>query len=100
LLLIKLEKRADGGSEKAKDEIQRLRWTYFTQFQKDIDKKARVGHKGRERPAAFHHVDKPLQEEDDPAILEIVNRRKSERGKWIELKDELLKRIFNLAYPE
>jgi hypothetical protein len=50
--------------------------------------------------AAFHHVDKPLQEEDDPAIREIVSRRKTERGKWIELKDELLKRIFNLAHPE
>ena len=49
--------------------------------------------------AAFHEADAPLQQSDRPEIREIVNRRKTEKGKWIELKDELLKRIFKLAPP-
>jgi hypothetical protein len=41
-----------------------------------------------------------LQEIDLPEIREIVERKKTKRGKWIELKDEILKRIHNLAPPD
>jgi len=46
---------------------------------------------------AASHAVPPLQQIDRPEICEIVNRRKTDKGKWSELKGELLKRIFKLA---
>ena len=48
----------------------------------------------------FYDANSPLQEIDLPEIREIVERKKTKRGKWIELKDEILKRIHNLAPPD
>ena len=48
----------------------------------------------------FYKTHIVLQEIDRPEIREIIDRRKTNRGKWIELRDELLKRIYNLARPE
>ena len=47
--------------------------------------------------AKFYNASPPLQSIDQPEIREIINRKKTERGKWNELKDELLKRIYKLA---
>ena len=44
-----------------------------------------------------HFDETPAFNSDFPEIREILNRRKRERGKWIELKDEILKRISKLA---
>jgi hypothetical protein len=48
----------------------------------------------------FYDANPPLQQIDLPEIREIVERKKTKRGKWIELKDEILKRIHNLAPPD
>jgi hypothetical protein len=47
--------------------------------------------------AKFYDASPPLQLVDRPEIREIVNRKKTERGQWNELKDEVLKRIEKLA---
>lgn len=49
-LLDELKRRADGGSEMAKQELFRLRSISFEDFKKFIEQKAKAGHIGRERP--------------------------------------------------
>jgi len=42
-------------------------------------------------------VSSTLQEVANPKILEIVSLKKTKRGQWNELRDEILKRIERMA---
>lgn len=69
--------------------MTKRKYARFAQFVSDV----------RWRFLSNHLIETPAFDSDFPEIQEVVSRRKTERGNWNELKDEIVKRICKLAPP-